>query len=181
MFFKKLNKFITALNLHSPFVSGELTIWIFIIFWHSKIHVSPTSVVSSISPPRCRLSSSRCRHAVTSCHTSFPLSQDELAASASSYSNTLSRRLPSRVETEAFNLHHHRTLPFLDHPTLTLDYYKKIISTLVTLSTTQPRRHFVSSLARTPRHRSFTHRRRSPFTTVSRSSDLRTTTSTMMI
>jgi hypothetical protein len=31
------------------------------------IHVSPTGVVSSLSPPRCCLSSDRCRH------TSFPL------------------------------------------------------------------------------------------------------------
>jgi hypothetical protein len=36
------------------------------------------------------------------------LSQDELAASASSSNNTFSCHLPSRAEAEALNLHHCR-------------------------------------------------------------------------
>jgi hypothetical protein len=44
----------------------------------------------------------------------------------------------------------------MDRPTSTLHCYKKIISTLVTLPTTQSHLHFVSSLARAPRHRSST-------------------------
>jgi hypothetical protein len=81
--------------------------WIFFIFQASKIHISPTGTVSSLSPPQCSLSSDRCHHTATSCHASFPLSQDELAASASSPDIALSHHLPSRAETEALNPHHH--------------------------------------------------------------------------
>jgi hypothetical protein len=49
-------------------------------------------------------------------------------------------------------------LPSSDRPTPTFHCYKKIISILITLPTTQPRLHFVSSLARAPRHQSFTRR-----------------------
>jgi hypothetical protein len=94
-------------------------------------------------------------------HASFPLSQDELAASALSFSNALSCCLPSQAETKALNLHFHRKLPSSDHPTPTLLCYKKIISTLVTLPTTQPRLHFTSSLTRAPCHWSSTCRRHS--------------------
>jgi hypothetical protein len=67
----------------------------FLHFWPSKVRVSPTSVVSSLSPPEYRISSDRRHHAAALCHTSFPLSQDELAASALSFSNASSCRLPS--------------------------------------------------------------------------------------
>jgi hypothetical protein len=122
------------------------------------IHASPTGIISSLPPPRCSLSSGRCRHTIPSCHASFPLSQDGLAASASSSSNSSSRRLPSQAETEALNLHHHRRLPSPDLPTPTHHCYKKIISTLVTLPTTQPHLHLAFSLAKAPCHRSSTHR-----------------------
>jgi hypothetical protein len=127
-------------------------VWIFFIFWSSKICVSPTSDVSSLSPPRCHLSSGRCRHTTMPCHAFFPLSQDELAANASSFSDALSC-LPSQAKTKALNLHHRRRLPSPDRPTHTLYYYKKIILTLITIFTTQPRLHFASSLARAPCHR----------------------------
>jgi hypothetical protein len=39
--------------------------WIFFIFWPSKIRISPTDIVSSLFPPRCRLSSGQRCHAVT--------------------------------------------------------------------------------------------------------------------
>jgi hypothetical protein len=68
----------------------------FFIFQPSKICVSPTGVISSISPPRWRLSSCRRRHSAVPCHAYFPWSQDELVVSASSFSNASSRRLPSR-------------------------------------------------------------------------------------
>jgi hypothetical protein len=131
-------------------------LWIFFIFWFSKIHVSPTGIVSSLSPPRYRLSSGQRRHVVVPYHAFFPLSQDELAASASSSSNVLSCRLFSRAKTEALNPHHHRRLPSMDRSTLTLHYYKKIISILVTLPTTQQCLHFASSLARAQCHQSST-------------------------
>jgi hypothetical protein len=134
---------------------------IFFIFWPSKIHISSTSTVSSLFPPRCHLSFGRCHHAITLFHASFPLSQDELVASTSSSNNAFSYRLSSRAKTEALNPHHRRRLPSSDHPTLTLHCYKKIISTLTTLLATQPRLHFASSLARAARYQSSTSRHRS--------------------
>jgi hypothetical protein len=133
----------------------------FFIFWYIKIRASPIGVVSSLSPPRWRLSSGRHHHTVAPCHTSFPLSQDELSTSASSSSNDLSRHLPSRVKTEALNPHHRCRLPSSNLSTPTLHCYKNIISTLATLPTTQPCLHFASFLARAPCYRSSTHRRRS--------------------
>jgi hypothetical protein len=133
----------------------------FFIFQPSKIRVSSTGAVSSLFPPRCRISSGRRRHAAASCHASFPLSQEEPAASASSSSNASFHRLPSQGEIETLNLHHYRQPPSPDSPTPTLHCYKKIISTLITLPTTQPCLYFVSSLARAPCHQSSTRRRRS--------------------
>jgi hypothetical protein len=129
------------------------------MFWPSKIRISPTGIVSSISPPRCRLSSGRCCYTAALCHASFTWSQDELTASTSSSGNTLSYRLTSRGKTEALNPHHRRRPPSLDHPTTTLHYYKNVISSLVTLLTTQLRLHFTSSLVGAPHHRSSTRRR----------------------
>jgi hypothetical protein len=123
-------------------------------FWPNKIHISPTGVVSFLSPPQCRLSSGRCRRTVTLCHVSFSLSQDELTASASSSSNASSRRLLTRAKIEALNPHHRRRPPSPNCLILTLHCYKKIISTLTTLPTTQPRVHLTSSLAIAPHHRS---------------------------
>jgi hypothetical protein len=96
-------------------------------------------------------------HATAPCHASFPWSQDELAASALSFGNTSSRRLPFRAETKALNAHHNRQAPFADSLTPTLHCYKNIISTLATLLTTQSRLHFASSITRAPCHRSSTH------------------------
>jgi hypothetical protein len=48
------------------------------------------------------------------------LSQNKFAGSASSFGNILSRRLPSRVETESLNLHHRYILLFSDLLTPTL-------------------------------------------------------------
>jgi hypothetical protein len=135
-------------------------VWIFFIFWSTKISVNPTCIFSSLSP-QCRLSPVRRRHTVAPCHTYFPLSQYELAASASSSDNALSHRLPSRTKTEALNLYHRCRLPSLDHPTLTLHCYKKIISNLVTLLTTQSHLHFAFYLAKASCHWSSTHRRHS--------------------
>jgi hypothetical protein len=122
-----------------------LTAWIFFIFRPSKIRDSPTGVVFSLSPPQCHLSSSHHHHAAALCHASLPWSQDELAASTSSFGNASSRHLLSRAETEALNSHHRHRPPSSDHLTPTLHCYKKVISTLTTLPTTQPRLHFTSS------------------------------------
>jgi hypothetical protein len=89
------------------------------------------------------------------------LSQDEFTPFASSYGNASSYHLPSRAKIESLNLHHRYWPPSLDSSTPTLHYYKKVISTLVTLPTTQSRLHFASTLARAPHHRSSTHRHRS--------------------
>jgi hypothetical protein len=128
----------------------------FFIFWPSKICVSPTAIISSLFSPRCRLSSDQRCHTAIPCCTFFPWSQDELDASTSSFGNTLSHRLSPRVETEALNPHHHCRSPSPDHPTPTIHCYKKIISILITLPTTQSRLYFTSSLAKASYHRSFT-------------------------
>jgi hypothetical protein len=129
----------------------------FLYFWPNKIRVGPTDVVSSLSLLWCHLSSGRHHHATALCHTSFPWSQDEFTASTSSFDNVLSCHLPSRAEIEPLNLHHHCQPPFPDSLTPTLYYYKKVISILSTLSTTQLCLYFASSLARASRHRSSTH------------------------
>jgi hypothetical protein len=116
-------------------------VWIFFIFLSGKIYVSLTDIISSLSPPRCHLISSRRRHA------SFLLSQDKLVASGSSPDNDLSHRLPYRVKIEALNSLHSRRLPSSDYATPTLYCYKKIISILTALLTAQPRLHFTSSIA----------------------------------
>jgi hypothetical protein len=132
--------------------------WILFIFRSSKIHVSSTDDVSSISPPRCRLSSDRHRHATTLCHTSFPWSQDDLAAFASFFGNASFRDFSFQVKIEALNPHHRCRPPSPDSLTPTLYCYKKIILTLITLHITQPRLHFIYFIARPPHHQSFTHR-----------------------
>ncbi len=129
----------------------------FLHFFVKKICVNPTGVISSLFPPRCCFFSNQRHHTTVPCHTFFPLSQDELADSASSFGNASSRRLPSRAKTEALNPHRRHRPPSPDHPTPTLHWYKKVILTLVTLPTTQSRLHFASSLARA-HHRSSTHR-----------------------
>jgi hypothetical protein len=120
-----------------------------------KIHVSPNDIVSSlfpsIAPPTTDVA-----HVAASCHTSLPMNQDELADFASFSSNASSRRLPSQAQTETLNLHHRHRPPSPNRLTHTLYCYKKTISALATLPTTQLRLHFVSSLARAPCHQSFT-------------------------
>jgi hypothetical protein len=133
---------------------------IFFYFWHNKIHISPTNVVSSLSPSQCHLSSSQYCHAATSCHAYFPLSQDEITTSTSYFGNTSSSRQPSRAETKALNQHHCHMLPSPDRSTLNLHCYKKIISAFTTLPTTQPCLYCTSSRARASHHQSSTHRRR---------------------
>jgi hypothetical protein len=51
-----------------------------------------------------------------------------------------------RAETKTLNLHHHHRPPYLDRSTPTLHCYRKIISILITLPTTQPCLYFVSFL-----------------------------------
>jgi hypothetical protein len=117
--------------------------WIFLIFQSSKICVNSTSVVSSLFHPRFRLSSNRRCHAITSCHTSFRCSQGKLVVSTSSSDNALSCHLPSWAENEVLNPHHRHRPPSSDRLTLTLHWYKNVISTLT----------------REPRHRSSTRSR----------------------
>jgi hypothetical protein len=136
-------------------------VWIFFIFRSSKIRVNPTDIVSSLPPPRCHLSFGQHLHVLAPCHASFPVNQDELAASALSSGNASSCHFPSRTETEALNPHDHTRPPSLERLTLTLHWYKKIISTLITHLTTQSHLYFASSLARAPHHRSSIHRHHS--------------------
>jgi hypothetical protein len=126
---------------------------IFFIFCPSKICVSLTVVLLHFSSPVLSLlRSMSSRHHIVS---HFSLSQDELAASDSSFDNVLSYCLPFQVETEVLSSHYRRRITSLNRLTHTLYYYKKIISILVTHLTTQPRLHFASFLARAPRHQSF--------------------------
>jgi hypothetical protein len=131
----------------------------FLYFWPSKIRISPTDVIFSVSPLRCHLYSDRRRHATASYHTLFPRSQNELAVSASSSHNASSNLLPSRAKNKALNPHHHCRPPSPDHMTPTVHCFKKVISILITISTIQLCLYVISSLARASRHRSSTHRR----------------------
>jgi hypothetical protein len=135
--------------------------WIFFIFRSSKIRISPTDFVSSLSPPWCHLSSDWCRYSTASCHASFIWSQDELVTSTSSSSNASFRRLTSQAKIEVLNPHLCHRPPSLYHLTPTFHCYKKVTSTLTTLYITQPRLHFSSSQARAPHHQSSTRRCRS--------------------
>jgi hypothetical protein len=151
----------------------------FFHFLPSKIRISSIDVVSSLSSPQCRFSSGRHRHAAAPCHASSPLSQDVLVASASSFGNTLFRRLPSRAEIKALNPYHHRRLPSPNRLTPTCSTAIKshlILGHSPHHSTTSlfyllPSQSTTSSELRT--YSSF------PFTAVSRPSCLCTTTPTV--
>jgi hypothetical protein len=98
---------------------------------------------------------------IVPCHASFPWSQNELVASASSSGKASPHRLPSRTTSEALNLHHCHWPPSLYSSTPTLHCYKKVNSTLATLPTTQLCLPFASFLAKAPHHRSSTRHYRS--------------------
>jgi hypothetical protein len=68
---------------------------------------------------------------------------------------------PAALSLESKLKHWIRGLPSSDRLTPTIHWYKKIISILVTLSTTQPCFYFTSSIVRAPRHRSSTRRHHS--------------------
>jgi hypothetical protein len=152
----------------------------FLYFLASKTRVSPTDIVSSLSPPRCRLSSGRCHHVATSCHASFSLSQDELAAFVLSSNNASSHRLPSRAETKALNLYHCCQPPFPNHPTSTLHCYKKSHLNL----NHSPHHSTVSLFCLLPSHSTTPSELHPPpsflFTAVPHSSSLRTRTPMVM-
>jgi hypothetical protein len=114
-------------------------------------------MVSSLSPSRCHLSYSKYCHVTELYHTSFIWSQDEVGASALSFSNASSRRISFRAETEELNQHHHHWPPSPNSSTPTLYWYKKFIQTLTTLPTIQPCIHCVFSLARASHHWSSTN------------------------
>jgi hypothetical protein len=116
-------------------IAVELITWIFFIFLLCKFRVISTDVVASLFPPQCQLSSDWHHHTATSCHAFFPLSQNKLATSTLSFDNASFHRLPFWVETKALNLYHRYQPPSSDCPTPTLQCYKNIISTLVTLPT----------------------------------------------
>jgi hypothetical protein len=145
-----------ATSLSADVTTLSHCVTFFFIFRSSKIHVSLTDVVSSISPLQCCLSSGRRHHAAASCHTYFSLSQYELATSTSSFGNVSSYRLSSRAETKALNPHHLRQPPSPDRLTLTFHCYKNIISILVTPPTIEPHLYFASFLTRAPHYRSST-------------------------
>jgi hypothetical protein len=152
---------IVGLNPHRLFVETESIVWIFFIFWPSNIYVSAIDIVSSLFPPRCHLSSGWRHHAATSCHASFPWSQEELTASASSFGNALSRHLPSRAKIETLNPHHRRRPPSPNSLTPTIHCYKKVILTESNMPTTQLHLYFISSLASALHHWSSIHHHRS--------------------
>jgi hypothetical protein len=106
-------RYIIALNLHRPCLTLESTVYACFIFQPSPIHVSPIEWHCLLRfPSRCRLSSSPCWHATTSCCASFTWNQDKFTTCALSFGNTLSsHHLPSQAEMESLNLHHHRLPP----------------------------------------------------------------------
>jgi hypothetical protein len=114
-----------------------------LFFWLNKIRVSPTGIVSSFFSvlPLIRLTLSH--HRVVSRFLSIELRWAHCLRSSpplSSWNRSIKSVLPLQA-----------TLP--DCPTSTLQCYKKIISTLITLSITQSYLHFTSFIARAPRHR----------------------------
>jgi hypothetical protein len=121
-------------------------VWTFFIFWPDKIHINPTSVIllpfPSLVPPLLRSTSPR-RCAVL-CFLLMEPRRAHRLPSASSFGNVLSRRLPSRAETESLNPHHRCRPPSLDSPPPALCCYKKAIPALATLPTTQLRLHLAS-------------------------------------
>jgi hypothetical protein len=86
----------------------------------------------------------------------FTWRQDKLAVSVLSSGKASSRRLPSRAKIKALNLHHRHHPPSLNCPSFTIHCYKNIISTLITLPTTQLYLYFASLLAIASRHQSST-------------------------
>jgi hypothetical protein len=135
-------------------------IFIYFIFQTSKIRVSPTDIVSSIFPPRCCFSSDRCHHADASCHLLLMEPRRVRCLRFIFWQCFVqSISLSSRNWSIEFALSPLAILP--RPPTHILHCYKNIISTLVTLSTTQSRLYFTSSLARAPHHRSSIHRHHS--------------------
>jgi hypothetical protein len=149
------------LNLHSLFVLAKSSVWTFFIFQHNKIRTVQLASSFSFPLPAAASPSINVVMRAMLCYAFFPLSQDELTASTLSSGNALSRRLPSRAKTEALNSHYRRRIPSPNCLTFTLHCYKKIISTLDTLITTQLRLHFASYLARAPHLRSSTRHCRS--------------------
>jgi hypothetical protein len=124
------------------------------LYFLFKIRVNLTGVVSSLVPPLLRPTSSYSR---TVSH--FLLIEPKWARYLCFISdNASSCCLPSRAKIEAVNLHCHRRPPSTDRPTPTLHFCKNVISTLVTLPTTQLHLYFASSLTRALCHRSSTRR-----------------------
>jgi hypothetical protein len=99
--------------------------------------------------------------AITSCHTSFPLSRDKLATSASCSGNASPVAPHSWAKTETLNTHHRRRSSSPDRPTPILHCYKKVILTLTILPTSLLHLHFDSFWARAAHHQSSTCRCRS--------------------
>jgi hypothetical protein len=158
MFLK--NKLIHHCFKSPPFIC---TSWInyvnFLHFWPGKIHVSPTSVVSSRFPsrvlPLLQPTSSH-RHAVSRFLPVEPrwarylrfIFREWFIPSPSLSSWNQSFEFASSLQA---------TLP--DRLIFTLCCYKKIFLTLVTVPITQSHLYFASSLARAPRHQRSTCRR----------------------
>jgi hypothetical protein len=104
----------------------------------------PFPLVGAASP-----SATLLRHVTFHFHGVKTISLSPLQLSATLHS------VAAWVEIEALNSHRRRKPPSLDNLTLSLHCYKKVISTLVSLPTTQLYLYFASFLARAPRHRSF--------------------------
>jgi hypothetical protein len=120
-------------------------VWIFFIFWPSKIRVSPTGIISSLFPPRCRFSFGRRRHATTPCVT-LPSHWVKTSSLPPLHLLAMLHPVTSPLEPKL------RICITVTGRPPTLHCYKKIISTLITLLITQPSFHFASSLAIAPCH-----------------------------
>jgi hypothetical protein len=130
----------------------------------------------SLVPPLLQLTSSHRRIV-----SRFLLMESrQTLASASSSGNASSCCLSSQAKTEVLNPHHHHRPPSPDRLTLTLHCYKKVISNLVTLPTTQPRLYFCLLPTQSITPSELHPPPSSPFTVVARTSFLRTTTLIVM-
>jgi hypothetical protein len=131
--------------------------WIFFIFWPSKICASPT-----VSPPPFPLpgATSPPFDVVTlPCRVTLSSHGANMSSQAPLYLLLIFCPAASPFELKSKHWIHTTTV---GHPPRTaLHCYKNIISTFAILSTSQSCLHFISSLARAPCHQSFTHRHHS--------------------
>jgi hypothetical protein len=130
--------------------------WIFFIFWSSKIHISPTDVISSLSPPD--TTSPPADVATLLCRITLSFHWAKTSSLHPLHFSVMLYHVVSPLESKPMHWIHTTTTGHTPQTAWLLlsTAIKNIISILATLPTAQPRLHFASFLARSPRHRSST-------------------------